>query len=99
VVSIKSDPLFRKKPEIVSRQIAGETILVPVVGRAADMQRIFSLNEVGEFIWSRLDGNRNIGQIAEEIVKVFNIGNEQANSEAEEFIKELIGAELIEEVS
>lgn len=97
--SISSDLLYRKKQEIVSRQIAGETILVPLMGTAADMQRIFALNAVGEFIWSRLDGKRSIGEITLEIVGVFNIGKEQADSEIAEFIKELIEAELIDEVS
>ena len=37
---------YRRQDDIVSRHIAGETILVPVTARLADMQRIYALNAV-----------------------------------------------------
>ena len=38
---------FIKESEIVTRNIAGETIIVPVKGRVGDMDSIYTLNEVG----------------------------------------------------
>lgn len=92
------DQVYKKKSEIVSRHIAGETILVPVMGSIAAMQKIFAVNEVGAFIWSRLNGEKSIGQISEEIAGVFGIGAEQAISEAVEFIDELLKEDLITEI-
>jgi hypothetical protein len=89
---------LKRKDDIVSRKIAGETILVPVAGKAASLQRIFALNEVGEFIWTRLDGIRTTDQIAAELSDSYDVSLEQALSEACEFIEELLGAELVEEV-
>ncbi len=51
---------FKKKEEIVSREIAGETILVPIKGKLADMQRIFALENVSEYIWQQLDGEKKV---------------------------------------
>jgi hypothetical protein len=91
--------VFRIREGIVSRKIAGETILVPVMGKLADMQRIFTLNSVGEFIWSKLDGKRGLAEISGEIVSVFEVEQEQADAEMEEFIAELLKEDLIETVS
>jgi hypothetical protein len=88
--------VFRKKGETVSRHIAGETILVPVMGSLASMQRIFAMNPVGEFIWSRLDGIKSLGQIAAEIASSFNISHEQALADTEEFIRLLLQEDLLE---
>lgn len=97
VSNIKKD-VFRKKQEIVSRHIAGETILVPVMGKLAEMQKIFTLNSVGEFIWSRLDGEKGLQEIRDEIVAAFEVEKEQAAAEIEEFISELMKEDLIEAV-
>jgi hypothetical protein len=90
------DRIYRKKDEIVARAIAGETILVPVMGSIADMQRIFALNPVGEFIWARLNGEKSLRQIGCEISEAFDVDGERALSEAEEFAGELLKEGLVE---
>ena len=35
----------------VTRQIAGETLIMPVAGRVADLESIYVLNEVASRIW------------------------------------------------
>ena len=88
---------FKKAGEIVSRPIAGETILVPVSGRLADMQRIFALNPAAEFIWKRLDGEKDLSAIRNEILEHFEVGEEQAERDIKEFISELLKEKLITE--
>ncbi len=90
---------FKKKEEIVHRSIAGETILVPVSGKLADMQRIFSLNPVAEFIWRQLDGVKRLGDIRKEILDHFEVEEEQADSDIREFVTELLKEGLITEAN
>ena len=86
---------FRKKEEIVTRKIAGETILVPIRGSLADMQKIFSLNPVGEFIWQEINGQKALQQISESIQSVFDVSQEQADADVQDFITELLREGLI----
>ena len=86
---------FRKKEEIVTRKIAGETILVPIRGSLADMQKIFSLNPVGEFIWQEINGQKNLQQISESIQSVFDVSQEEADTDVQDFITELLREGLI----
>lgn len=91
------DRSFRKNGTIVARKIAGEFFLVPVRGRLADMQAIFALNRVGEFIWQHLEENRNFSDICGKVVAAFDVADKEAETDVREFIGELLDAGLIEE--
>jgi len=91
------DKTFRKKEEVVSREIAGETILVPVRGKLADMQKIFSLNRTAEYIWQHLDEETTLGDILQEIIAQFDVEASAAEKDVLEFMNELIDADLVEE--
>lgn len=87
--------VFKKREEIVSRLIAGETILVPIRGRLADMQNIFSLNPVAEFIWRQLNGVKSIEEIGREILENYDMGKEEVDRDLQEFINDLLKEDLI----
>jgi hypothetical protein len=86
---------YRREEHIVAREIAGETILVPIRGNLADMQRIFSLNPVAAYIWERLDGETHLEDISKGIVANFEVEKEEAEADIHEFITELQQADLI----
>jgi hypothetical protein len=90
---------YRKQEEIVTREIAGETLLVPIRSKLADMQRIFGLNAVGEYIWQQLDGRRSLTEIHNEIVDDFDVTGEQAKIDIQEFIGQLLEADIITEAA
>ena len=90
--------IFRKLGEIVARDIAGETILVPVRGNLADMQRIFSLSPVAAFLWEQIDGRQDLEVILSKVIEDFEVEREDATSDLLEFITELLESGLIEEV-
>jgi len=86
---------FKQEDHVVTREIVGETILVPIRGKLADMQRIFTLNDVGAYIWNQLDGRIGLENICRGIVTEFDVFREQAKNDLNEFISELLEAELI----
>ncbi len=92
------DTVYRKTDSVVDREIAEETILVPIHGNLADMQRLFSVNPTGRFIWNRIDGEHSISEIAAMVPEVFDVTAAQAQSDALEFVAALSAAGLIEPV-
>ena len=90
--------VFQRTQNIVSRRVAGELFLVPVAGNLADMQRIFTLTKVGEFIWDRLDGQRSSGDILNDVVEQFDVDEKQAESDIQAFVTELLAEGLVQEV-
>ena len=92
------DKIYKKKEAVVSREIAEETILVPVRGQLADMQKIFSLNQTAEYIWKNLDGKKTLNEILDELLAHFEVEKGEAETDISEFITDLIDADLIEEL-
>jgi hypothetical protein len=91
--------VFEKPKNVVSRKIAGELFLVPVAGELADMQRIFALTPVAEFIWERLDGRKSIGDIRNEILDSFEAEKGEIDIDIEAFAGELIAEGLLREAA
>lgn len=90
--------VYKKREEIVSRNIADETILVPIRGKLADMQKIFSLNPVADFIWKKLDEEMPLESILDLIPNEFDVEKKRAKEDLFEFMNELIEENLIEQV-
>jgi hypothetical protein len=82
---------------IVARRIAGEMMLVPIRGKLADMQKIYVLDTVGEFIWRKLDGKRSGKEICREVLKAFAVGEDEAEADTREFLASLVNERLLVE--
>lgn len=87
--------LFSQAQGLVVRRIADETILVPTTGELAAMQKVFVLDEVGEFVWGLLDGRQNIEALARSLSEEFAVSFDQAREDVGEFIGELVDAGLV----
>jgi hypothetical protein len=91
----RRERVFIKAEEIVARKIAGETLLVPIRGELANMQRIFSLDPVAEYVWEQLDGERPVERICEAVLEAFDVTRRQVEVDIPEFIEELLEAGLV----
>lgn len=95
--AVSRNAILRPAGEIVRREIAGETILVPVRGRTADMRRIFSLNPTAAFVWERLDGRRRVADLLAELEEAFDTPPEGARADVEAFLARALAEGLLEE--
>jgi Coenzyme PQQ synthesis protein D (PqqD) len=85
--------------EFVTRRIADETIIVPVVGGVGDLDAIFTLNEVGSHIWGLIDTPIGVDAIVEEIGREFDVPSDRAERDVVEFLDKLADAGLIRTLS
>lgn len=76
---------------VIARRIAGETILVPTRRRAREMA-LFTLNEVGSFVWERLDGRADLRALAASVAAHFEVDEAQALADLRAFTRELAAA-------
>jgi len=82
-------------PDVVARRVAGEYLLVPVRSGAARMDYIFTANEIGSFIFRLLDGRRDARAIARLVSAEYEVDEEQAHRDAQEFLSELLDLGLV----
>ncbi len=94
-----ADKIWRASENVITRKIADETILVPISGNLANMQRLFSINEVGAAIWALMDGEKNVRSIKQAIIKEFDVQEDQLDDDIYAFIENLRQSALVLEVS
>ena len=88
--------ILKKRNNIVSRKVAGDSLLIPIRGRLADMQRIFAVDSVGEFVWDHIDGRNTLAQILDAVAEEFEVDRATAREDLLAFIKSLRRTELLE---
>ncbi len=93
-MNVDQNLVLRHADGAVYRDIAGEALVVPVKGRLADLQSIFSLSPVGGDIWQRLDGVRSIETIIEELCGTYEVDRDAAEADCRAFFRELLDADL-----
>jgi hypothetical protein len=91
--------IYRCCEDLVTREIVGETIIVPISGKLANMQQIYTLNDTGDYVWKRFDGQTTLQSIRDGITEEFDIDGDTAWKDLEELVTDLVAAELIEKVA
>ncbi|MGH9373640.1 MAG: PqqD family protein [Vicinamibacterales bacterium] len=82
--------------EFVTRQIAEETLIVPVAGGVGDLDAIYTLNPVAARIWKILESPVSVDRIADEISLDFDVSREEATRDVVQFLETLESAGLIQ---
>jgi hypothetical protein len=82
----------------VTRQIAGETLIMPVAGRTADLESIYVLNEVASRIWQLVGSPTTAERIAEVVAREFDVSPERAGEDVAEFLGALDARGLIRHI-
>lgn len=90
-----SSVVLKRVNSVVHRRVAGETVLIPVRSKLVDLERVFVLNGVGDFIWERLDGHTTLGRIEALIVEEFDVPRKDASADLQAFAEELLRRGLV----
>ena len=77
------------KKELMKRQIAGETFLVPLGKMVHDTNGLFFLTEVGTFIWDLLPQAENEEQILDAVLAEYEVDPETARADIAAFVGKL----------
>lgn len=84
-----------KTDGFVSRDIADDTIIVPVRGGVGDLNAIFTLNAVGTTIWKLIDGATPLERLAGAIAAEYEVSPEDAARDVLEFVQLLTDKGLL----
>jgi len=86
---------YCKNESFVFRRIENETILVPIKDNVGDMGSIYSLNEIGAFIWEQLDGQHKLKSVKGKIVDEYEVSPQEAEADLKAFVTDLIEIEAV----
>jgi hypothetical protein len=74
----------RTRPGLAERIIDGEALIVNAEGG-----EILVLNEVGAFLWTRLDGRHPVSELVDDLLGEFDVDPATARNDVEAFLTSL----------
>jgi len=89
-MALNLDVICVPSAEIVEREIEGEILIVPLVagiGNADD--ELYTLNQTGQAIWGKLDGQRTLREVASALAAEFGVPPPELEDDDLGFAKEL----------
>lgn len=77
------------KKELIRRDIAGDTILVPVGKAVYDSNGLFVLNELGAFLWEKLPQAQTPQDLLAAVLEEYDVTAEEAGADIDAFLTKL----------
>ena len=88
---------FSRDTNCVTREIAGETLIVPIKNRVGDLDSIYTLNEVATIIWQLVNGQTSVDKIIDAVHDAYDVDREEATKDTVEFLDSLEKEGLIKD--
>ena len=80
---------MKLRKELIKREVAGETLLVPVGKTVYDSNGLFILNELGAFLWERIEAAQSEEELLTAILAEYEVTEETARRDLDAFLNKL----------
>jgi len=88
---------FQRITTVVTREVGGETIVVPVRGGVGDLDGLFTFNEIAAGIWQLLAASRTMDEVIAWVHERYEVTEQQARIDVCGFLEELRRQGLLSE--
>jgi hypothetical protein len=85
---MESDAVPVRRLDARIRNLGG-TIVV------AGPHEVLELTETAAFVWKRIDGDRTIRELGEELASQYDVGVDTATEDVAELVEELVAGEIV----
>jgi hypothetical protein len=97
---IRMDMIFSHSSDVVSREIDGALIIVPLTAGVGDMEDdLFSMNETGTEIWNMLDGTKTVQEVVEALTRKYRAEPEELEQDVAGIVMELFKRRMLVEAT
>lgn len=83
--------------EFILREIAGDYVIVPTGQTALEFNGLITVNEIGAFIWKKLDQDITEDELVQAILEEYEVDEETARNDVEEFLDKLAECKILGE--
>lgn len=95
-IVITRNSVFQRSEDVVSREIMGELIIVPLASGIGDGEdEIYTLNETGRSIWERLDGKLSLEEIAGDLATEYDAPDGDIERDVQGIVTELFRRRIV----
>ncbi|MGP1543917.1 MAG: PqqD family protein [Candidatus Fimenecus sp.] len=80
---------MRASEDFILQKVGGINVLIGVGDKAVDFSEFIKLNETGAFIFNFIKEEKTLDEIADAVIKEFDVDKETALSDTREFLNSL----------
>lgn len=91
-----TESIIKRNDNFIFRKVVNEMILVPIKQDVAEMEYIFTLNEVGAFVWEKLNESLTLRELQKAVMDEFDVDSKTAEKDLLTFLDELDRFEALE---
>lgn len=90
------DAICAPSEDVVAREIEGELIIVPLAAGIGDTEDdLYTMNETGKAIWTRLDGKRTLRAVSTELAAEFDAPPGEIENDVLGLVSELVRRKML----
>ena len=78
------------KEGFLLREVAGNTVVVPIGDEAVEFNGVITINETGKFIWELMQDGIEKEELLDKFMNKYNISEEEAKEDIKAFIQILL---------
>jgi Coenzyme PQQ synthesis protein D (PqqD) len=79
----------------VSREIAGETVVVPICRGVGDLDFVYTFNALGTQLWGLLEKSRTEPELVAWVAEQYDVDETQAREDVRSFLADLVAVGLV----
>ena len=83
------EQIFVRNPDYIFRKIVDEVVLVPIHQDVVDMKYIYTLNDVGAFVWQSLEAPTSFRSLVTALANKYDVEYETIVEDLGTFLQEL----------
>jgi hypothetical protein len=96
--TVDLDAKYIISDDVVSREIEGELIIVPIAAGIGDMEdELYTMNGTGRAIWNGLDGTRTLRELIDGLTAAFQAPPEEIRKDVAGLLEELLRRKIVVE--
>jgi hypothetical protein len=98
-LEINGSSVLQRSPDVVCRQVGGESILVPIRQNVGNLDFVYTLSDVAADVWHLLDGVKPLDAIVEAICESYDVDRATAAADVTALVTDLVETALVSQVS
>ena len=85
----QKEEIMKIEKDFILREIAGDYVIVPTGKTALEFNGLITVNELGAFIWEKLQQDITEEELFASILEEYEVPEETARKDTEEFLDKL----------
>ncbi len=99
MIAVQADVRFIRNRDVVSRQIEGELVIVPIRRGVGDLNSLYTLNPVGSTLWDFMTEEHTLPEMVHRVCDEFEVTSTQAMADIQEFLGSMLEEKLIQPIA